>query len=262
MRPPWREGRAEHWALLFGDGAVAGQWGLRERAWELPAAPSCPWGSECVPALRTDVHMLWRCLSLDPGSSSFSRPCSPRSALCQVLAASRHPWAGFSPDHSCPWPHAACSPGEPPAAPGRPSLPLLLPPNARNEERLPVVTNPAESGRRLRCSQSPREIVPRASPQPRGMGTRASLIGPLQPPRFGPTLQRLWLCLGGVESTPWTWPCADPVAKGCPADPEGCARGSRCSPAGRQAWHLWVRLRRGELQPAEPRAGLMLVDVP
>lgn len=78
---------------------------------------------------------------------------------------------------AAPCPRAACS--------TRAAVPPP-PPATMHEERLPVVTNPAESGRRLRCRQSPREIVPRASPQPRGMGTRASLLGPLHPPHAWP----------------------------------------------------------------------------
>lgn len=57
---------------------------------------------------------------------------------------------------AAPCPRAACSTGAAVPPP---------PPATMHEERLPVVTNPAESRRRLRCRQSPREIVPRASPR-------------------------------------------------------------------------------------------------
>lgn len=173
-------------------------------------------------------------------SALLSQACAMPGPGCQQMPVGRlqpRPQLPIAPHSVFTW-QAACGTGVAVPPP---------PPATTREERLPVVTNPAESGRRLRCSQSPREIVPRASPQPRGTGTRASLLGLLQPPWLGPTPQGLWQCLGGMESTPWTWPCADPLAKGCPAAPEGCARRSQCSPAGRQAWHPWVWLRRGDL---------------
>lgn len=187
-------------------------------------------------------------------SALLSEACAVLGPGCQQMLVGRlQPGLGPMAPHSVFAWQAACSTGAAVPPP---------PPATTHKERLPVVTNPAESGRRLRCSQSPREIVPRVSPQPRGTGTRASVLGPLQPPRFGSTLQELWQCLDGMESTPWTWPCADPLAKGCPAAPEGCTWGSWCSPVGRQAWHPWVQSKGGELWLAEPRAGLMLVDVP
>lgn len=144
-------------------------------------------------ARRTDASMLQRCFSPDPGSSGFSQPCFPASVLCWVPDASSHWWTGFSLGHGCLWPvwhvcPASCLQHQG----GR----IPPPPATKCEERLPVVTNPAESGRRLRCSQSPREIVPRASPQLPGMGTRASLLGPPQPPGVRPALQGLWECIG------------------------------------------------------------------
>uniref|UniRef100_A0A8D0EI41 Cytochrome P450 family 27 subfamily A member 1 n=1 Tax=Strix occidentalis caurina TaxID=311401 RepID=A0A8D0EI41_STROC len=114
------------------------------------------------PALRGLGHVgSW--LPADAGGQASTRlPVAPRSVFAR---------------------RAACGTGVAVPPP---------PPATTREERLPAVTNPAESGRRLRCSQSPREIVPRASPQLRGMGTRASLLGPPQPPRVGSAPQGLW----------------------------------------------------------------------
>lgn len=245
----------EHQAPLFGEGAVAGQWGLGEWAWELRAAPSCSWGSERGLAVRMDALMhSGGAFPQIPAALASLSPAFPGLHCQQMLVGRLQPR---------PWlPMAPCSVFAQQAACGTWVAVPPPPPATTHEERLPAVTNPAESGRRLRCSQSPREIVPRAFPQPRGTGTRASLLGPPQPPGLGPAPQGLWQCLGGMESTPWTWPCEDPLAKGCPAAPEGCDQGSGCSPAGRQAWHPWVQPRRGELRLAEPRVGLTLVDVP
>lgn len=186
--------------------------GLRE--WP-GCADGCPHAPE-VPFHRS--RQLWLLSAL------LSQACTVPGPSCQQTLVGRlqpGPWLPMAP-RSVFAQQAAC--GTWVAVPPPP-------PATTHEERLPSVTNPAESGRRLRCSQSPREIVPRAFPQPRGAGTRASLLGPPQPPGLGPAPRGLWRCLGGMESTPWTWPCEDPLAKGCPAAPEGCGQGSGCSPS-------------------------------
>lgn len=38
---------------------------------------------------------------------------------------------------------------------------------------------------------------------------------------LGHALQGLCQCLGGMENDLWTWPCADPLAKGVPSCPKG-----------------------------------------
>ena len=180
----------------------------------LPPAPGAP------SAARLSIQMPTR-----SGSAFPWIPAAPAS-LSPVLRGLRRggSWlpadAGGQPSA---WPAAACGPAQHvrPASHLRHQGSCVSPPPppaTTQEERLPAVTNPAESRRRLRCSQSPREIVPRASPQPRGTGTRASLLGPLQPPGLGPAPQGLWQCLGGMQSTPWTWhprsTCK--AVRGCP----------------------------------------------
>lgn len=156
-------GTTKHRALLFGGGAVTGQQGLGVQTQELPAAPSCCWGSKHSLAFPTDAHTIF----LAHGSPGFSQLCFQRPAPFRVLPANRCQRAGCNPGHGRPWPRAARLP---PASclqhwhQGSCPSPSCC---HHAGERLPAVTNPAESGHRLRCSQSPREIVPRASPQPR-----------------------------------------------------------------------------------------------
>lgn len=202
-------------------------------------ADGCPHASE-VPFPRS--QRLWLLPALLSEACAMSGPGCQQTPVGRLQPGPRLPTA----PHSEFARRAACSTWVAVPPP---------PPATTHEERLPVVTNPAESGRRLRCSQSPREIVPRASPQPRGTGTRASLLGPPQPPGLGPTLQGLWQCLGGMESTPCMWPCADPLAQGRLAAPEGCTWGSRCSPVGRQTWYPRVQLRRGSCGQQSPEQG-------
>lgn len=217
--------------------------GCRRAAGSRRAGTGAPCCSLLPPELRAWPGFVDRCQHSPevpfPGSRQLrllsallSKACAGSGPGCQQMLVGRlqpRPWLPTVP-HSMFTQQAACG--------TRVAVPPP-PPATTHEERLPAVTNPAESGRRLRCSQSPREIVPRASPQPRGKGTRASLLGPPQTPRLGPAPQGLWQCLGGMESTPWTWPCADPLAKGCLAAPEGYTwgygapwRGDRCGTLG------------------------------
>lgn len=86
---------------------------------------------------------------------------------------------------------------------------------------------------------------------------------PAKSPAFPPCLAML--CRGSVSA--WVgWkmtfghgPVQIHLQRGCPAALKGCTWRSQCSLPGKQAWHLWLQTRRGELQPTGPRAGLMLV---
>lgn len=113
---------------------------------------------------------------------------------------------------AAPCPRAACSTGV--AVPPPPPATML-------EECLPVVTNPAESRRRLRCRQSPREIVPRAFPQPRGMGTRASLLSPLHSPHAWPCFAGALSVLGWDGKLPLDMALCRSTCKGVPSSPQG-----------------------------------------
>lgn len=110
--------------------------------------------------------------------------------------------------------------------------------------------------------QSPREIVPRASPQPRGMGTRACLVSPLHHPHA-------WPCSAGALAVPgWDgkWPL----------DMTLCRSTCRELPSCPQGMHLEVTVfpaRAASMAPVaadkerapaanRPRAGLMLVNIP
>lgn len=160
IRPP---GTAEQRAPL------PGLWQGSRGSGRAGTGPCCSPGALSVAQL---CRQLRRCLPLMPAAS-------PSPALQILSRAGSWPWAhaGSRLRPRVQPPAAPCSQGAPRLRHrgGRPS------PSSCHHERLPAVTNPDESGLRLRCSQSPREIVPRASPQPRGTGTTASLLGPRSP---------------------------------------------------------------------------------
>uniref|UniRef100_A0A8B9PXV0 Cytochrome P450 family 27 subfamily A member 1 n=1 Tax=Apteryx owenii TaxID=8824 RepID=A0A8B9PXV0_APTOW len=113
----------------------------------LPAAPSAP---RLCSSLRAPELLFL---------GALTSPRCPRPAPCQVQAASRCRQAALSPRGGCLQPRAARSHSKPPAAPGAGAAVPPPPPATTREEHLPAVTNLAESGLRLRCSQSPREIL-------------------------------------------------------------------------------------------------------
>lgn len=163
-----------HWSSLLLPPAL----GTPSTAWLCRKMPTCSGGA--FPHIQS---------ALAPHSPALQGLPCVRSWLPADASGQASSWGT-----AAPCPRAACSTGVAVPPP---------PPATVHEERLPVVTNPAESRRRLRCRQSPREIVPRASPQPRGMGTRACLLSPLHPPHA-------WPCSAGALAVPgwdgkWIW---------------------------------------------------------